>query len=69
MHRPALGTRIEQTHQLSCARVKRRNIGTLELVAPVTGQGEIRQLITTAMLPGNNVFDLVFQEWNIALMM
>jgi hypothetical protein len=64
---PSLLSGIEQSNNLSAARIECREIGPFEFVAAVARKGEIAQRIVAAMLPSNYVLNLMFEKWSVNL--
>ena len=62
MLRPVVRPRIEQRHSQACVGVNTRQIGPLEGIASITGQGQILRVVVTGVLLGKNVFDVKRDE-------
>src|SRR5262249_55217536 len=56
---PIVLTRVKERCELAGVRVDARKIWTFECVAPCAGQGEVIGLVASAMLLGDDVFDVV----------
>lgn len=59
---PLISTRMKQPSELTCLRIYPGKIWSLVLIAMVTGESQVIQLISPAMLPGLDVLDMVLHH-------
>jgi hypothetical protein len=64
MVRPPVAARVEQRCYVARVGIQRCEIRALTFVAKSTGQGEILDVVGSAMLPGDDMIDLVCDQCN-----
>ena len=68
MFLPSVNSRIEKHRDRVAFRIDAREVRTLVQIAIDTGQREILQLISAAMLLWSHVFYVQNREWGVVLM-
>jgi hypothetical protein len=64
---PFLASRIEKPHNFSGLRVQTTQITSFEEIAKLTRPAKVRRHVSTAVLPGNDVFQMERVPWKIDL--
>lgn len=65
--RPAISTRMEKPSHQASVGVHARQVRTFERIAPAAGQSQVLEAVTSAVLVGNDVFDVKGQSRIYAL--
>ena len=55
---PLILARIEQQHDIARAGINTREVRSLVCVTAVTGEGELARIVSAAMLPGGDMFNM-----------
>jgi hypothetical protein len=58
---PTLAPRVEEGHKLATDRIHARQVRALAKIAAMAGQRKIVNVVAPAMLPGDDVLDVVRQ--------
>lgn len=64
---PLLGPGMKKRGELTCFRIKTRQIRTFVKVAMMAGQGQVGEIIPATMLAGNDVLDVERNQWGSIL--
>ena len=64
---PRVLSGMEQGDQSTGIRVNAGNVGAFVEVTACAGQAKVRGIVTAAVLPGNNMFDVKRGKWLILL--